>query len=84
MLVQVVLLGTWVSRTSSQKILLMGESKPDQDDLRFVKELLDTGKVVPVIDRQYPLSETADAIRYLETGHARGKVVITVGSADQP
>lgn len=84
LLVQVVLLGTWVSRTSSQKILLMGESKPDQDDLRFVKELLDTGKVVPVIDRRYPLSETADAIRYLETGHARGKVIITVDSADQP
>ena len=55
MLGQVVFLGAWVSRTSSQKILLMGESKPNQDDLRFVKEHFDTGKVVPVIDRQYPL-----------------------------
>jgi len=62
----------------------MGESKPNQKDLRFVKELLDSGEVVPVIDRRFPLSETADAIRYLETGHARGKVVITVESADQP
>jgi NADPH:quinone reductase-like Zn-dependent oxidoreductase len=47
-------------------------------DLRFVKELIETGKVTPVIDRTYSLSETADAIRYLETGHARGKILITV------
>ena len=78
MLGQVVFLGSWVSRTSSQKILVMGESKPILVFFRFVNELLDTGIVVRVIDRQYPLSETADAIRYLETGHARGKVVITV------
>jgi len=44
----------------------------------FMKELLEAGKVVPVIDRRYPLSEVAEAIRYLEEGHARGKVVITV------
>jgi len=43
-----------------------------------VKELIEFGKVVPVIDKCYPLAETADAIRYLEEGHARGKVVITV------
>lgn len=47
-------------------------------DLALVKELLEAGKVVPVIDRCYPLSETAEAIRYLEEGHARGKVVITM------
>jgi NADPH:quinone reductase-like Zn-dependent oxidoreductase len=40
--------------------------------------LIEAGKVTPVIDRTYPLSETADAVRYLEAGHARGKVVITV------
>jgi NADPH:quinone reductase-like Zn-dependent oxidoreductase len=50
----------------------------NQTDLAFLKELLEAGKVVPVIDRSYPLSETAEAIRYLELGHARGKVVITV------
>ena len=52
--------------------------KPNQKDLVFMKELLEAGKVVPVIDRRYPLNETAEAIRYLEAGHARGKVVITV------
>jgi len=43
-----------------------------------MEELLEAGKVVPVIDRRYPLSEVAEALRYLEEGHARGKVVITV------
>ena len=47
-------------------------------DLATLKELIETGKVTPVIDRTYSLSETPDAIRYLEDGHARGKVVITV------
>ena len=56
----------------------MGIAKINQKDLVFVKELLEAGKVVPVIDRRYPLCETAEALRYLEEGHARGKVVITV------
>ena len=41
-------------------------------------DLLETGKVVPVIDRRYPLSDVAEALRHLEEGHARGKVVITL------
>jgi NADPH:quinone reductase-like Zn-dependent oxidoreductase len=49
-----------------------------KDDLVFLKGLVDEGKVTPVIDRTYPLSETAEAVRYLEARHARGKVVITV------
>ena len=53
-------------------------AKPSKDDLQFLKELIEAGKVKPVIDRTYPLSEAPDAIRYLEEGHARGKVVITV------
>ena len=45
-----------------------------------MKELLEAGKVEPVIDRRYPLSEVAEAIRYLEEGHAKGKVVITIAT----
>ena len=64
--------------TGSQKMGSMGVAKPNQSDLVIMKELIETGKVKPVIDRRYPLSETAEAIRYLEEGHAQGKVVITV------
>jgi NADPH:quinone reductase-like Zn-dependent oxidoreductase len=49
-----------------------------KDDLLALKELVEAGKVRPVVDRAYPLSDAAEAIRYVETGHARGKVVITV------
>lgn len=56
---------------------------PNNQDLTFIKELVEAGKVVPVIDRCYPLNETADAIRYLEEGHARGKVVITISAEPQ-
>ncbi|WP_149179580.1 NAD(P)-dependent alcohol dehydrogenase [Streptomyces sp. TRM49041] len=52
-------------------------ARPTKDDLEALRELLESGKVTPVIDRTYPLSELPEAIRYLETGHARGKVVIT-------
>jgi NADPH:quinone reductase-like Zn-dependent oxidoreductase len=43
-----------------------------------LKDLLEAGKVVPIIDRRYPLSEAAEALRYLEKRHAQGKVVLTV------
>lgn len=80
LLFQAVVMGTWLSKTGTQKIGLMGVAKQNQKDLLVIKELLETGKVVPVIDQRYPLSETAEAIRYLETRHARGKVVITMGA----
>ena len=51
---------------------------PNNEDLVVLHELIETGKVSPVIDRTYPLSETPEAFRYLDEGHARGKVVITV------
>jgi hypothetical protein len=51
---------------------------PTQQNLKFVKELLEAGSVAPVIDRCYPLHESPEALRYLEAGHARGKVVITM------
>ena len=77
-LFKVIFLGAWVSKTGSKKIGLMGTVIPNKKDLVFIKELLELGKVVPVIDRCYPLSETAEAIRYLEEGHAQGKIVITL------
>ena len=52
--------------------------KPNKEDLQFLKQLIEGGTVTPVIDRRYPLGEIPEAIRYLEEGHARGKVVITV------
>ena len=61
-----------------KKVGMMETAKADKKDLLFIKELLETGKVVPVIDRTYKLNETAEAIRYLETSRARGKVVVTV------
>ena len=77
-LLQAILLGPVISRTGRQKMGFMGITKPNQKDLVFVKELLEVGKVVPVIDRCYPLREVPEALRYLEKGHARGKVVITL------
>jgi len=61
-----------------KKVGLMETAKANKKDLFILKELLETGKVMPVIDRTYALNETAEAIRYLETGRARGKVIITV------
>lgn len=51
---------------------------PKHEDLVALKELIESGKITPVIDRTYPLSETPEAFRYLDKGHARGKVVITM------
>jgi NADPH:quinone reductase-like Zn-dependent oxidoreductase len=56
-------------------------TKPSSEDLQFLRGLIEAGSVTPVIDRTYQLSESADAIRYLETGRARGKVVISVFAA---
>ena len=53
-------------------------AKRSQKDLTILKELAEAGKIIPVIDRRYPLCETAAALRYLGEGHAKGKVVITV------
>jgi NADPH:quinone reductase-like Zn-dependent oxidoreductase len=74
---QAMLQGSWISMTGSQK---MGNllAKPNHADLIYMKELLEAGKVKPVIDRRYPLSEVPEALRYLEEGHAQGKIVITL------
>ena len=77
-LLQALLLGPVISRTGRQKMGFMGIAKINQQDLVYVKELLEAGKVVPVIKGRYPLRETAEALRYLEEGHAQGKVVIAI------
>jgi NADPH:quinone reductase-like Zn-dependent oxidoreductase len=65
------------SRLTSQKFLAF-LAELNQKDLTFFAELMQSGKVTPVIDKTYKLSDVSDALRYLETGHARAKVVITV------
>jgi NADPH:quinone reductase-like Zn-dependent oxidoreductase len=67
----------WIAMTGRKRMVSM-LTKSNREDMGFLKELLETGKVTPVIDRRYPLSEVAEALRYLEEGHAQGKVVITV------
>ncbi len=74
---QALLLGPWISMIGSKKMGALS-AKANPKDLAFVKQLLEAGKVKPVIDRRYPLSEVPDALRYLGEGHARGKVVITM------
>ena len=57
-------------------------SEPNAGDLSFISQLIESGTVRPVIDRVFPLSETAAALRHIETGHARGKVVVRI--TDRP
>ena len=76
-MLQVMLLGPLISRAGNQKIAIY-MAEPSQKDLVAVKELLEAGKVVPVVEKTYPLSETAEALRYFEEGHVKGKLVITV------
>jgi len=75
---QAMLLGSLMSKNGGKKMGLMGRTKVNQEDLVYLGELLEAGKIFPVIDRSYPLSEFAEAIRYIEEKHAQGKVVITV------
>ena len=74
---EAMILGPFISMAGSKKMVNLA-AMPDQDDLVFVKELIEAGKVVPVIDRRYPLSEVAEALRYYGQGHSQGKVVVTV------
>ena len=75
---QAILLGSLMSRKDGKKMGTMGIAKVNQKDLGYLGELLAAGKIAPVIDRSYPLSEIAEAFRYVEEKHVRGKVVITV------
>ncbi len=82
-LLQVVSLGSLISMTGSKKMMNVMPAGTIQEDLGFLKELLEASKVVPVIDRRYPLSEVAEALRYYGEGHSQGKVVITVEHRNQ-
>jgi NADPH:quinone reductase-like Zn-dependent oxidoreductase len=70
-------LGPFISKTSGKKVSSLSH-KPQVKDLVFMRELLEAGAIVPVIDRCYPLSEVPEAMRYLESGQHYGKVIITV------
>jgi NADPH:quinone reductase-like Zn-dependent oxidoreductase len=76
-ILQAMFLGPWLSMIGSKKLEMM-MTKRNKQDLLYLKELLESGKITPIIDRLYPLSQAAEAVRYLEQGHAKGKVVITV------
>ena len=74
---------TIISKTGSKKLGMLAH-KPNKVDLDYLNELFETGKVVPVIDRSYPLSEVPEALRYFGEGHAKGKIVITIFSHTRP
>jgi NADPH:quinone reductase-like Zn-dependent oxidoreductase len=75
---QMMALASLLSRLGRKKCRFF-IAKVTQSDLALLGDLLATGKMVSVIDRRYPLSETREAVRYLEEGHAKGKIIITVG-----
>ena len=77
-ILQALLLGPLISITGSKKMGIVVWKPNKEEDLAFLEELFEAGKVVPVIDRRYPLSEVPEALRYLEDGHHQGKLVITV------
>ena len=80
-ILQAVSLGPLLSRIGNKKVRFF-IAKINGRDLLLLKDLLEAGKVVPVIDRRYPLSELAEALHYREEGHAQGKVVITIHHGD--
>ena len=76
---QTLLLGRLMSEKDGRKLGAVS-AHMDQQDLLILKKMLESGKIIPAIDRRYPLNEAPEALRYLGTGHARGKIVIDVAT----
>ncbi len=79
-ILQANLFGPYMSRKGGKQMRVMGRVKVIQKDLIFLAKLLEDGKVIPVIDGSYPLSEIMEAFRYIEEKHTQGKVIITITS----
>ncbi|MGR3342994.1 MAG: NAD(P)-dependent alcohol dehydrogenase [Paracoccaceae bacterium] len=78
---QLLFMWPWHAMTGSKKLVILAH-KPNTDDLEYMKKLIEDGKIELVIDKCYPLEDTAKAIAYLGEGHAKGKVVITMTHGD--
>ncbi|MFZ0545907.1 MAG: NAD(P)-dependent alcohol dehydrogenase [Candidatus Promineifilaceae bacterium] len=76
-LFQILLLGSWIKKRTSKNIAVLMVPQ-DREDLLAITALCESGKVVPIINRRYTLSEVPEALRYVGEGHAKGKVVITL------
>jgi NADPH:quinone reductase-like Zn-dependent oxidoreductase len=80
-LLQILLVGPWIRRTAGKHVHVLGVQRT-QKDLLAITELCEAGNIVPFIDRQFPLRDVPEALRYLGEGHVKGKIVITVDEND--